>query len=207
MFIRTLPVGEYQANCYIVGCEKHQLGVIIDPGEEAEKILAEVEKIKMKIACIINTHAHFDHIGAVTELKQKTGAKFILHKKELTILNGEMNKDMLMFIGLTVPPQPDELLEKDQELKICEDFILRVLHTPGHTPGGICIVVDKYVFTGDTLFAESIGRTDFPGGAHSDIIKSIKEKIFTLGDDVIVMPGHGMETTVGHEKKNNPFVR
>ncbi len=206
MLIKKLVVGELEANCYILADEKTKRAIIIDPGEEAEKILWVIKQNKLKVIHIINTHAHIDHIGANDILREKTGASLLIHSVDAHLLkNIEMNLSTMIDKGREFLP-PDKLLKDGDGIKI-DQICLQVLHTPGHTPGSICLYVkDDRVFTGDTLFSGSVGRVDLPGGSFTDLQNSIREKLLTLPDEVIVHPGHGPDTTIGKEKKSNPFI-
>lgn len=205
MLLRLLELGPFFSNCYIVGSEKTKEGIVIDPGDEGRLILRNIEEMGLNIKFIIATHCHIDHISAVKEVKEATKAEFLIHKEEKPYLEkGRVHS--LLFFGLPLrAPDPDHLLEEGEEIRIGElSFI--VLHTPGHTPGGICLLGQGIVFTGDTLFNLGIGRTDLPGGDYSLLLSSLK-KLFTLPAETIVYPGHGPQTTIGYEKKWNPFSR
>ena len=206
MIIKSIAVGPIQANCFIIGCETTLAGAVIDPGDDADRILAEVKNANLRIERIINTHGHFDHVGANRQLKAATGAELMIHPLDAPML--EQLDRMAGAFGLKAEnsPAPDRLLEDGETIAV-GNLQLDVIHTPGHTPGGISLHVDSSVFVGDTLFQGSIGRTDFPGGDYETLISSIQQKLFLLGDDVRVLNGHGPETTIGTEKKFNPFAR
>jgi len=204
LILKMLVVGPIQSNCYIVGCEKTREAAVIDPGGDADKILITLAKDKLRCLYIINTHGHFDHSADNKRLKEVTGAQLLIHPADAPmILNQSMGGGMW---GLHVDnsPPPDRYLGEGDIITF-GNISLKVLHTPGHSPGGISLVTDKMVFVGDTLFAGSIGRTDFPGGDDEGLLRQVRNKIFTLGDDVVVYPGHGPKTTVGRERKTNPF--
>ncbi|WP_425061194.1 Hydroxyacylglutathione hydrolase GloC [Sporomusa carbonis] len=206
MKIIQLEVGSLGTNCYIVYCEQTLKAGIIDPGGSAESVIAEVNKLGLKVEYIINTHGHADHIAANAAVQQATGAKILIHHADAVMLTSAQH-NLSMFIGNSfVCPAADRLLNHGDTINI-GSIELKVLHTPGHTPGGICLLVGKILVAGDTLFAESIGRTDFPGGSYSQLITSIKDHLLTLDDDVRVLPGHGPETTIGWERKHNPFIQ
>ena len=188
--LRKLVVGALQANCYILGCEKTGQGVVIDPGDEARRITKEVVDMGITVGDILLTHAHFDHTSGVPELKKITGAPVLIHPLDAGGLNF----------------RPDGELSEGQEIPAGR-FRLRVIHTPGHSPGGVCFFTPGAVFTGDTLFAGSVGRTDFPGGSHENLVQAVVQKIFPLGDSVRVYPGHGPNSTIGRERTTNPFFR
>lgn len=206
MIVKTLPVGMTQANCYIVGCDKTKLGAVIDPGDEGERILEAVEDSGLKITHVLLTHAHFDHMGAADEVIKATGAPLALHPDDLPLLNAGGGA---IFFGLPSAPIPDASirLAADQEIAVGE-LILRVLHTPGHTPGHVTFYEPNQgaVFDGDVLFAQGIGRTDLPGGSYEELMRSIQEGLMTLPDETVVYSGHGPETTIGRERVMNPWL-
>ena len=193
------------ANCYILGCEETSAAIVIDPGDDTDKILTVLAEAKLKVKYIINTHGHFDHVGGNRKLKEATAAEILIHADDAPMLN-HLQEDAAAF-GLSSDnsPAPDRLL-KDGDNVSCGSITLEVLHTPGHSPGGISLFTQGSVFVGDTLFAGSIGRTDLPGGNFDILKSSIHNKLFVLPDDVIVYPGHMGTTTIGQEKRYNPFV-
>jgi hydroxyacylglutathione hydrolase len=188
--LRKLVVGPYQANCYILGCKETKEGLVIDPGDEVFRIVKEISRNGLKIRYILLTHGHFDHTGSVGELKKITKAPVFIHALDAPGLN----------------LRPDGHFYHGQEIRL-GNYIISVIHTPGHTPGGVSIHAPGAIFTGDTLFAGSVGRTDFPGGDHNKLIEGVLTKIFPLGDNLRVYPGHGPATTVGRERLTNPFFR
>lgn len=194
------------ANCYILGCERTRSAAVIDPGDEADRILLKLAEDNLRLEYIINTHGHFDHVGANGPLKKATGAEIVIHPADAPML-AQLGRTAASF-GLSVEnsPPPDRTVGEGDVISF-GDISLKVLHTPGHSPGGISLYTDGMVFVGDTLFAGSIGRTDLPGGDFNTLIAAIKTKLFPLGDDVLVYTGHGPETTVGREKRANPFLR
>ncbi|RLA95282.1 MAG: MBL fold metallo-hydrolase [Deltaproteobacteria bacterium] len=202
--IRLLVVGPLQANCYIVGCERTRLAAVIDPGGDGPRIVAALEGEGLRAIYIINTHGHFDHTGANRYVKEATGAQLLIHSADAPMILQQSKSAAMWGLRVDDSPPPDRYLEEG-DLVVFGDVSLEVLHTPGHTPGGISLFTDGVVFVGDTLFAGSIGRTDFPGGDYRTLLDSVRTKIFPLGDEVIVYPGHGPETTVGHERRYNPF--
>ncbi len=207
MILHTVVVTEFMTNCYIVGDERTKDAVIIDPGGEGRKILQEIEKAGVNVAAVVNTHAHVDHIGALKDIKDALGAEIMLHQAELPVLKTASRMARLFGISVDEPPEPDRFLAQDDEIS-CGDIVLRVIETPGHSPGGISLVISdgKVCFAGDTLFAGSIGRTDLPGGDYRTLIESIKTRLIPLGDDVKILSGHGPATTVGVERRYNPFL-
>jgi glyoxylase-like metal-dependent hydrolase (beta-lactamase superfamily II) len=192
-------------NCFIVGCGKTGQAAVIDPGGDVDKILEALAKSNLSVKYIINTHGHFDHIGGNRDLKNATGAEILIHRFDAPML-GQVSMSAMAF-GLRAEDSPSADREIDDGDMINFGKIsLRVIHTPGHSAGGISLFGEGNVFAGDTLFYGSIGRTDLPGGNFEVLISSIKEKLFPLGDDVNVYPGHGPKTTIGTEKRINPFV-
>ena len=205
MIIKELVVGPLMANCFICGCSKTKEAVVIDPGGDANTILLSLADSKLKVKYIINTHGHFDHVSANGKMKDATGADILIHPLDAPML--EKLSSNAAFFGVSVENSPpcDQTLEESDTVSF-GDITLKVIHTPGHTPGGISLYTNGVVFVGDTLFAGSIGRTDFPGGDFSTLISSIKTKLFKMEDDIRVFSGHGPETSIGTEKRHNPFV-
>ncbi len=206
MIIKVLVVGPIGANCIILGCEKTLEAVVIDPGDEGDKILAELSKNKLTLKCIINTHGHFDHVAANKRLKEVSGADIYIHAEDAPML--EHLGEMAMSFGMRVENSPpaDKLVDEGDEIKFGE-HTLKVIHTPGHSPGGISLITGNLLIAGDTLFQGSIGRSDLPGGDHNTLISSIKKKLLPLGDDVKVITGHGPATNIKTERQFNPFLR
>lgn len=204
MILRMLVVGPIQANCYILGCERTKEAAVIDPGGDVDNILMTLAKDKLRCVTIINTHGHFDHSGDNKRLKEVTGAKLMIHREDAPMILHQGSSGSMWGMKVEDSPPPDRYVEEGDGITF-GDISLQVLHTPGHSSGGISLLSDKMVFVGDTLFAGSIGRTDLPGGDYETLIRSVKEKIFPLGDDVVIYPGHGPKTTVGREKRSNPF--
>jgi glyoxylase-like metal-dependent hydrolase (beta-lactamase superfamily II) len=200
-----MTVGPIQANCYVLGCEDTRESVVIDPGAESDRILRTLAKMEVVLKYIINTHGHFDHVGANQPLKDATGAKLLIHALDAPMLSHLSASAAAWGLSAEDSPQPDQTLDEGDEVRF-GNISLKVLHTPGHTPGGISLHTDNCVFVGDTLFAGSVGRTDFPGGDAATLKTSIQKKLFTLGDDVTVYPGHMGTTTIGVERRHNPFV-
>ncbi len=202
--IYPVVVGRLQTNCYIL--QSGRESVVIDPGDEADRILSFLKDLGLKPKLIIATHTHFDHVLGVQALRSTTGAPFAIHKEDLPMLES-MQERVQRFMGLKVPPPPkvDSFLAQGDVVKVGDEMV-RVLHTPGHSPGSISLAGKGYVFTGDALFNQSIGRTDLPGGDYDTLIHSIKDQLFQLEDETMVYPGHGPETTIGDEKLANPFV-
>ena len=205
MILKRLAVGPFSSNCYIVGAESAKEGMVIDPGDEAEVILGEVKDLGLEINSIILTHGHIDHIGALKEVKKATGAEVAVHTDEAESLK-EQPLSKMLGLAYPPPPPPDRLLQDGNSIDI-GDLHFLVLHTPGHSPGGICLLGKGVLFSGDTLFNLGIGRTDLPGGNYSQLMDSIHTRLMTLPDDTIVYPGHGPETTIGAERRGNPFLQ
>ncbi len=205
MIIKTMAVGPIQANCFILGCEETLEAVVIDPGEEADRILKAIAESNLTVKYIINTHGHMDHVSANKKLKDATGAPILIHPLDAPMLAQVASSAAAWGLNAENSPAPDRELEDGDEISF-GNITLTVIHTPGHTPGGISLLAKDDVFVGDTLFAGSIGRTDFPGGSFGTIKESIQQKLFKLGDDVRVHAGHGPTTTIGQEKRHNPFV-
>jgi hydroxyacylglutathione hydrolase len=204
VILKMLVVGPIQANCYILGCEHTHLAAVIDPGGDGNQILMALAKDQLQLAYILNTHGHFDHTADNKRLKEVTGAQIVIHRADAPMILNQQSQGSMWGMEIENSPAPDRTVDEGDVISF-GDISLKVLHTPGHSPGGISLVTDKIVFVGDTLFAGSIGRTDFPGGDHEGLIQNVRKKIFTLGDDVVVYPGHGPRTTVGQEKRTNPF--
>ena len=202
--VHTLVVGRLQTNCHIIQSQSE--AIVVDPGDDGDKILRFLEDIKAKPKSIIATHTHFDHVLGVNVVRRATGAPFLIHKDDLPMLESMQNR-VQHFMGLQVPPPPkvDNFLKDGDNLKLGQE-IIQVIHTPGHSPGSISLSGDGYVLTGDALFNQSIGRTDLPGGDFETLVQSIKGKLFELDDRTLVYPGHGPETSIGDEKLANPFV-
>jgi hydroxyacylglutathione hydrolase len=205
LIIKTLAVGPIQANCFILGCEDTLEAVVIDPGEEGDRILQTVADSNLIVKYIINTHGHMDHVSANKRINEVTGAPIFIHALDAPMLDQVADSAAAWGLKADNSPAPDRELQDGDQVTFGK-ITLTVLHTPGHTLGGISLYAKDDVFVGDTLFAGSIGRTDFPGGSFETIKESIQQKLFKLGDDVRVHTGHGPTTTIGQEKRHNPFV-
>lgn len=205
MFIKGMEVGAVACNCYLVGCEETKKAIIIDPGAAPQAIINLIKSSGYTVETIVNTHGHVDHIGANNEVKKHTGAKLMIHRLDAKMLTSSA-ANFSMFMGNPVTSVgADQLLEEGDVVKVGQ-VELKVLHTPGHTPGGICLAANEVIFSGDTLFYGSIGRTDFPGGSYEALIGSIKAKLLPYPDNTVVYPGHGPATSIGFERQYNPFL-
>lgn len=205
MIFDGITVGSYCANCYIVGSESTKEAAIIDPGAEFSRIDKKVSELGLTPKIIILTHAHGDHIGAVKDFVDKYGTKVYIHKDDADFLSDGSKNLTKTLMGRDVSVKADVELEDGDEINL-GDLKYEIIHTPGHTKGGICIKVGNIMMTGDTLFNKSIGRTDFPGGSFNEIISSIKDKIFKYDDNIVIYPGHNSPSTIKSEKLGNPFV-
>jgi len=206
MIQKGLMVGLLEVNCYILGDEETKEAVVIDPGGDEEEILEALKYAELNLKYIIDTHGHFDHVDANQPLKEATGAKIAIHEADAQMLS-QPSAEAMFFTGNRARVSQADLLLKEDDLISFGPYRLKVLYTPGHTPGSISLVLEgfPYVYVGDLLFAGSIGRTDFPGGSFDNLIQAVRTKIFPLGDRYAVYPGHGPVTTVGQERKYNPF--
>ena len=207
MIIAALPVGLIQTNCYVVGCEETKEGVVIDPGGHPERILAEVERLGLTIKYVLNTHAHFDHTDANRAIVAATGAPLALHPEDRRLLQSSGGAALFGMRADPSPP-PDLELHDGDELEV-GTLRLQVLHTPGHTPGHVCFYepTEGVLFDGDVLFYRGVGRTDLPGGSWQQLMSSIQRVLFALPDETVVYSGHGPATTIGEEKRLNPWLR
>ena len=204
MIVNKLVVGPFASNCYIVGSESGKEGIIVDPGDEAEMILKKVEDLGLNIKLIVLTHGHVDHIGAVKEVKEATNAEVAIHNDDAEFLHSQFSGALFGFSYKTLPPA-DRLLKGGDSIDV-GDLHFLVVHTPGHSPGSICLLGQGVVFTGDTLFNFGIGRYDLLGGSYRQLMDSIHTKLMILPDNTVVYPGHGPDTTIGTERKGNPFL-
>ncbi|OGI03016.1 MAG: hypothetical protein A2Y25_03735 [Candidatus Melainabacteria bacterium GWF2_37_15] len=204
MLVKTLTLGFFSCNNYLVMCEDTNDAVLIDAGGDYEATMQEVRNSNANLKYIFHTHGHLDHISGDVELKAKAGVKVFIHKGDQFLV--EKFKDQLMMFGLPDMEIPviDEHVDDGQVLEVGK-LKFKVIHTPGHSPGSVCYLVDDVLFSGDTLFRDSVGRTDLYGGSYEQIGESIKNKLFTLDESIKVYPGHGSPTSIGYEKENNPF--
>lgn len=206
MLLETLVVGPLGVNCYLVGDDKTRETLVIDPGGDARAILDTLRHGRLTPVAIIATHAHFDHLLALEEVRKQTRAPFLLHADEAPALaNASIGARLFGFV-FGQPAPADRLLREGDQVRVGA-LAFKVLHTPGHSPGGMCLLYDNCVFVGDTLFQGGIGRTDLPGGDYATLLRSIRDKLLTLPDDTRVYPGHGDATTIGEERQLNPFLQ
>lgn len=211
MILETYAVEPFMKNGFVVGCERTREGVVIDPGDDVEQLLQAVQRHGLTIKYILLTHAHLDHITGVARAKQVLGAPIGLHKDDEFLYKGVVQQGMAF--GFRVEPQPpvDFFYDGEGPWRF-GDYGAWVRHTPGHCPGGVCLAIGRdgedvrTLFVGDTLFAGSIGRTDLPGGDLQTLLSSIREVLFSYPDDTVVLSGHGEPTTIGREKRTNPFL-
>lgn len=207
MIFETIVVGELGVNCYLLADSDTKEGVVIDPGAEPERILAAVKSSGIKMTAVLNTHGHFDHIGANRKVVEASGAPLRIHKEDEPFLSRAATSAQMYGLRAQDSPAPSAYLAEGDSVRFGNHEI-KVIHIPGHSPGGCCFYLDKegILLSGDSLFAESIGRTDLPGGSQSQLVGAIRAKLLTLPETTKVFPGHGPSTTVGHEKKHNPYL-
>ena len=213
MILESAAVGPFFKNGYVVGCERTRQAVFIDPGDEVEQLLDLIRARELQVSHILLTHAHVDHVSGVAEAKRVLGVPIHLHKEDLFLYQNAVRTGMMFGLTVEEPPPVDRFYEGEGPITF-GDYEVRVVHTPGHCPGGVCLAITKagetappHLFVGDTLFAGSIGRTDLPGGDYETLLRSITEQLFRFPDESIVYSGHGPATTIGHERRTNPFLR
>jgi hydroxyacylglutathione hydrolase len=203
--IKRLVVGSLSANCFIVGRASAGEGLVIDPGGNSEAIGRAIDDTGLDIKIIVLTHGHSDHIAALREVQDKTGAGVAIHVDDADFLEGHGSHSSQFGISYRTPHPPERLLREGDKIDVA-GMSFEVIHTPGHTPGSICLLTDFGVFTGDTIFRRGIGTTIMPGSSRPQLLDSIRKKLMTLPDDAIIYPGHGRETTIGAERRDNPYV-
>ncbi len=203
----SLETGPLMTNCYIVGDSETKEAAVVDPGGHVGAIRSALDRSKLKCKYIVNTHSHFDHVGGNQELKKATGAEILIHAAEAPMLSQLANQGRMFGITVENSPKPDRTIDEGDVLEVGA-LCLEVLHTPGHSSGSVCLVIkgEEKILVGDLIFQGSVGRTDLPGGSMSQLVKNIKEKIFTHPDATKLYPGHGPATSVGIEKRTNPFL-
>jgi len=205
MILIRLVVGPLQVNCFILADEKTKEAVVIDPGDDAEDILKVIREKGLTVKYLVNTHGHFDHVGANKALKEATGAELLIHEGDAPVMASAPLQSRAFGMSAISSPPADRFV-KQGDVITAGDVALKVLHTPGHSPGGISLLERGMVFTGDALFAGSIGRTDLPGGDLMTLLRSIKTNLLSLPDDTKVFCGHGPASTIGDERNDNPFL-
>jgi len=205
MKYELVVVGALETNCYLVYCEETRACAVIDPGAEPEKIISAIADLELKPSIVLNTHGHVDHIGANSDIIQKYSVPLAMHAADTGMLQVSDYIELSLLLGAHNSPAPDRLLADGDEITFGH-AALRVIHTPGHTPGSVGFVHGGFLFSGDTLFCGGVGRTDLPGGSWKDLEKSIRERILTLPEETVVLPGHGPWTTVEQERSSNPFL-
>ena len=209
MILEQLVVSPFQSNCWVFGCRETREGVVIDPGDEAERILESVRTHELTIKYLIHTHGHLDHVGATAAVQRETGGSILIHEADQIMLDNLPAQAALFGGDDPEIPDIDKYIKEGDRIAFGR-YVLTVLETPGHSPGGVCIKIEGNehgVFAGDTLFQNSIGRTDLWGGSYEQLLDSIRDQLLPLDDDTPVYPGHGPQTTIGAEKRNNPFLQ
>ncbi len=201
---KKIVVGELEVNCYLVYSKESKKCFILDPGDESERIIKIIRDIQLIPEAVILTHAHMDHCGGVSLILSEFDIPLMMHEKELPVLRSDINKEFSAALGLSIPDAPDRYITEGDEIG-AGDLKIRVIHTPGHTPGSICLMTGNHLFTGDTLFAGSIGRTDLPGGDFS-VIQNSLEILKRFPPETFILPGHGDTTTLKQELEYNPFL-
>ena len=207
MIFDVIVVGPLGVNCFIMGCEETKQGVVVDPGGDTDKILTRIQEHGLKVAAVINTHGHFDHVGGNRQMIEMTGAPLWIHAADAPMLGRVAQVSSMYGLAGENSPDADHFLTDGMLIPFGNHFV-KVIHTPGHTPGGCCLYLEpqQTIITGDTLFADSVGRTDLPGGSYEQLVTSIRTRLFVLPDQVVAWPGHGPSTTIGHEKHHNPYL-
>ena len=208
MITKQIIVGSMAVCCYIVACEKTNKAAVIDPGGDEDRVLSEVDAMGVTVDYIIATHGHPDHVCGIRRIQEATGAKIVMHSEDALFFDKQEVKNYFSMLGLEPCPPVDVKVKEGDEIALGE-VRLKVLHTPGHTPGGMCLYNAPDLITGDTLFVGGLGRTDFPGGSHQELLQSIHAKLLVLPADTVVWPGHGYggnRSTIGEEKRTNPFL-
>lgn len=206
MKFESVIVGPLETNCYLLYCPETLECAVVDPGAEPPKIFRLIASKGLQPVLLLNTHGHIDHIGANKDIKDKFEIPLCIHRHDEPMLKNIQQSELSFFLGAQDSPPPDQYLEDGETIKVGHSS-LRIIHTPGHSPGSVSFLGDGFFLSGDTLFFGGVGRTDLPGGSWPELVDSIKTKILTMPDEMIVLPGHGPFTTVGQEKRSNPFVQ
>lgn len=199
-------LGQMGTNCYLIWDESTREAAVIDPGFEDQQVSDIINEKKLNVKYILLTHGHFDHLGGVNQIKQLTGAKVLIHENDADCLL-DPKRNLSVLAGMSMVLEPADGFLRENETITLGTSVIRVIHTPGHSKGGICLLADKQLFAGDTLFNTSIGRTDFADGDLNELLNGIESKLFILDNETTVLPGHGEKTTIGYEKMNNPFLK
>lgn len=202
----TIVVGAIQTNCYLVYCEDTLECAIVDPGAEPEKIIRLVTEKGLKPGVLINTHGHVDHIGANKDIIEKYQIPLLIHPSDSPMLNCVQQSELSLFLGAKDSPPADRFMKDGEKIDV-GNCSLKVIHTPGHSPGSVCLLGDDFLLSGDLLFYAGVGRTDLPGSSWEELESSLRNKILILPDEIIVLPGHGPHTSIKQEKHSNPFIR
>ncbi|MEA2102342.1 MAG: MBL fold metallo-hydrolase [Thermodesulfobacteriota bacterium] len=207
MQVETVVVTEFMTNCFIVSDEETKKALVIDPGGDAHKILNKINSMDIEVIGIVDTHGHVDHVGANREIRDTFGVEVMLHRLDLPMLQAASKMATMFGVRIEQPPDPERFIAEGDIIRM-GNTTFKVIETPGHSPGGISLMCsdNKHCIVGDTLFMGSIGRTDLPGGDYNTLIQSIKTKILPMGDEIVVLTGHGPATTIGTERKHNPFL-
>jgi hydroxyacylglutathione hydrolase len=209
MIVEQMIVGMMGVCCYVVGCPKTGKGVVVDPGGDEERVIDTINRLGLAVELIVNTHGHPDHVCGNRGIKEATGALIAMHGADVDFFGQPDISRFFSSLGLPTSPPVDRRLKTGEIIEV-GSLSLKVLHTPGHSPGGICLYAAPHLFTGDTLFVGGVGRTDFPGGSTRQLLSSIRNELFALPDDTVVWPGHGyggQKSTIGEEKIGNPFLQ
>ena len=204
MILERLVVGPLEENTYIIGDEETKQAIVVDPGDEADRVIEIIKEKGLEVHSVICTHTHFDHVGGVGDIKKATGAKILIHKEDQQVYESARSHAAFWGYDIADAPDPDGYVDEGDEIKV-GTLTFKVLHTPGHSPGGICLYGEGVLLSGDTIFKGSIGRTDFPGGSMAEMKKSFR-RLLDLPEDTKIYSGHGQDTTVSIEKKTNFFV-
>jgi hydroxyacylglutathione hydrolase len=205
MRVEALVVGPLQVNCFIASCPETGAALVVDPGDDGALILTRLRSLGLDLRTIVNTHGHFDHVGANRMLVEETGADLLIHKADLPLLLRAEQHAAAYGLRTVSSPAPSRTLDGGEHLRL-GNLVFEIVHVPGHSPGGICLLAEGHLFSGDALFAGSIGRTDLPGGDHEALIEGIRRRLLVLPAATVVHPGHGPDTTIGREKATNPFI-